>query len=301
MKILIVGSGAIGGFYAGQLHKAGAEISILARSDYEKIKQDGINIESIWGDFNFRPQNIYDDILKAKEKFDFVILTTKVLPEINLKKLIGPAIDKYTSIALIQNGIFIEDEVVKNFPNNHIVSVIAFIASERVSSGFIKHTDSGKLTFGEFNLPNQNKTHALIELFQKNRVPCFTVDDIQYERWKKLVWNASFNPISVVAGQLDSKQILDNILLKNLIKSVMMEVIFLAKLDGYEISEEFVDKTISDTHSRKTPSRTSTLIDFQAGKPLEFEAILGNAIRFAKEKSVKVPYMETLYALISGY
>ncbi len=301
MKILIVGTGAIGGFYAGMLFKAGSEISILAKSDFEKIKKDGIAIESIWGDFKFMPKNIYRNISECKEKFDFIIIATKVLPEISLQSLIGQVVDEKTSIVLIQNGIFIEDDVVKIFPNNHLLSVIAFIASERVASGLIKHSDSGKLTFGEYHLPDLNKTKSLIALFEKSNVPCFLVEDIQFERWKKLVWNAAFNPISVVAGGLDSKEILDNPYLEKLVKNVMMEVVLLAKLQNYEISKEFVEKTISDTKNRKIPSRTSMLIDFEAGNKMEFEAILGNALRFAKLKMVEVPYIETLYALISNY
>jgi 2-dehydropantoate 2-reductase len=300
MKILIVGTGAIGGFYAGKLHQAGVEISILARGDYAKIKADGIKIESIWGDFNFKPKNIYKNIDECQEKFDFVIVTTKVLPEISLKNLIAPALDDNSSIVLIQNGIFIEEAVIKDFPNHHLISVIAFIASERMASGVIKHSDSGKLTFGEYHKPNPNKTAILINLFEKSKVPCFLVADIQFERWKKLIWNAAFNPISVVAGRLDSKEILDNLLLKNLVRNVMLEVKTLAKAQGYEIELDFIEKTISDTHARATPSRTSTLIDFEAGKPLEIEAILGNSLRFAQTKSLNVPYMEALYALISG-
>ncbi len=298
MKILIVGTGAIGGFYAGQLRRAGADVAVLARGDYEKIKHDGINIESIWGDFNFHPRVVYGDAKDIKEKFDFVIVTTKVLPEISWLDLIAPALDSHSSIALIQNGIFIEKAVAEVFPQNHLVSVIAFIASERLASGLIKHDNDGKLTFGEYQNSNPQKTQKLIDLFAKAQVPCFSVNDIQFERWKKLVWNASFNPISVLAGALDTKKILDNPHLKNLVKNVMLEVALLAKAQGYDIPLEFIEKNINDTEARKVPSRSSMLIDFEAGRAMEVEAILGNAVRFAQKNKLQIPHMETLYALI---
>jgi 2-dehydropantoate 2-reductase len=299
MKILIIGAGAIGGLYAGKLSQAGAEVSVICRSDYEKVKRDGIRVESIWGDFKFIPKNVYANSSEVKEKFDFVIVTTKVLPEISLKELISPALDSNSSIALIQNGIFIEKEVAKIFPNSHLASIIAFVATEKTAAGLIKHTDNGKLTFGEYSHANPSKTKALIDLFSSSKVPCFLAEDIQLERWKKLLWNASFNPISVLAGGLDTKEMLDNPQITDLIKNVMCEVALLAKTQGYEISEELIDKTIQDTKNRAIPARSSMLIDFEAKKPLEFEAILGNALRFAKEKHVTTPYISTLYALIS--
>jgi len=299
MKILIIGAGAIGGLYAGKLSQAKAEVSVICRSDYEKVKQGGIKIESIWGDFQFMPKNVYKNSGEIKEKFDFVIVATKVLPEISLKDLISPALDNKSSIALIQNGIFIEKEVTKIFPNHHLVSVIAFVASEKTAAGLIKHTDNGKLTFGEYNHANPSKTKALIDLFTEASVPCFTSDDIQFERWKKLVWNASFNPISVLAGGIDTKQMLDNPNLTKLVKNVMLEVALLAKAQGYEIAEKFLDETILATKSRVTASRSSMLIDFEAKRSMEVEAILGNTLRFAEEKSVAIPYISTLYALLS--
>lgn len=126
-------------------------------------------------------------------------------------------------------------------------------------------------------------------------MPCVLSQDIQFDRWKKLLWNASFNPISVVEGELDTKQILDDPRLKSLVRNVMFEVKTLAKTQGYEISEELIEQTIDSTAARSVPSITSMLLDFKARRKMEIEAILGNSLRFASEKNVDLPLMQNLY------
>lgn len=299
-KIIVIGTGAIGGLYGAKLAQAGAEVSVLCRSDYEIVKKNGIEIKSHWGDFHFTPKNVLQDLRDYHEKADFILVATKVLPEISLSSLLASALHSQASIVLIQNGIFIEKPLAAVFPNHHLISAIAFVDVVREMSGIVKHAGDGKLTIADFSNPNPQKTAKLISLWQQVGVNCNLVENIQPERWKKLLWNASFNPISVLAGRLNTKEILDNILLKNLVREVMKEVSLLAKAEGYEISDDLIERTIETTHARKIPAKTSMLLDFEANRKMEVEAILGNTIRFAEEKNITTPHLTTLYALFSG-
>lgn len=304
-EILVIGTGAIGALYAAKLSESGTRVSVICRSDYDKVKQDGFDIKSCWGDLNFKPQDVFSDVGQYKDKYkkspDFILVATKVLPEISIPDIISPIIGENTAIIMIQNGIFIEDSISQAFPNNHLISTIAFVDVIRSGLGSIIHAGDGKLTFGSYKNDNSSKIKRLIDLFEKVNVPCVLVKDIQMERWKKLLWNASFNPISVIAGGLNTKEMLDNDLIKDLIRSVMREVIILAKSDGYEIPESFMEDNIASTYARRTPSRTSMLLDFEAGRNMEVDAILGNTINFAKNKSISIPYISSLYSLISCY
>lgn len=299
-KILVVGVGAIGGLYAAKLAQGGAEVSVVCRSDYEEVKQGGIAIKSYWGDFNFKPAQVLRDVKDFKGEADFIIIATKALPEISLPKLIAPAVRKNTTIAIIQNGIFIEKDLAKAFPSNQLLSVIAFVGVRKEKPAFVEHDAEGRLTIGEYQNPDAPKTKILFDILISAGVPCVLSADIQLDRWKKLLWNASFNPISVAAGGLDTKEILDDEKLHEKVKNVMREVAILAKAQGYEISEELMDQTIDVTYKRKVPAITSMLLDFRSKRKMEIEAILGNALNFAKEKSLHLPLMENLYQKIVG-
>lgn len=294
-KILVIGLGAVGCLYAAKLQQAGAQVAVVCRSNFEEVKARGIEVKSIWGDFIFQPNQVLKNCEEYVGEADFIIAATKIVQGLNLPQMIASAVSKNTTIALIQNGIFIEDEMARAFPNNHLLSVIAFVDVIRDSLNSITHAGDGKLTIGEFLNPNPQKTQQLAGLFTKAAVPVILSADIQFDRWKKLLWNASFNPISVVCGNLDTKQILDNLELKRLVRAVMLEVKGLAKLQGYEIEEQLIDQMIASTNARKTPAITSMLVDYRAHRPMEGEAILGNALHFAAKNNAKAPLIEDLY------
>ena len=97
-----------------------------------------------------------------------------------------------------------------------------------------------------------------------------------------------------------SKEMLDDPEIKFWIRDAMLEVQLLAKADGYEISDDFIEDTIDATAARKNPALTSMLLDFKAGRKMELEAILGNALKFAAEKNVNLPLMQDHYRSLSS-
>jgi 2-dehydropantoate 2-reductase len=296
-KFLIIGAGAIGSFYGGKLAQAGAEVSTISRSDFDVVKKNGIEVKSCLGDFHFSPQKVLRDVGDYDEKPDFILVATKVLPEISVPDLIRPALAPYTSIILLQNGIHIENEIAKSFPQHHLISALAFVCVSKIAAGKIHHQDYGRLIVGDFPRGISAKSLELVELWRKSGLPVESSENIQTERWKKLVWNAAFNPISVLFGGLDTKEILENEEAKNLVENVMREVCILAEIDGCKLPENIVEKNIEMTQ-KMMPYKTSMLLDFEAKRRMEVEAILGNAVRFAKIKNIAVPHLAKVYALL---
>lgn len=299
-KILIIGTGAIGGLYGAKLAQAGAEVAVLCRSDYETVKKYGIAIQSHWGDFHFTPQKVLRDLRDYQEQADFILVATKVLPEISVPDLIAPVLAPNSSIVLMQNGINIEKPVAAAFPDHHLISAIAFVCVQKIGAGIVDHQDYGRLIIGDFGAGVSTKTLQLIDLWKKAGVPCEPSENIQLERWKKLVWNGSFNPISVLSGGADTGKILNIPAAKNLVQNVMKEVCALAEADGCKLPEDVIAKNIEATEKMK-PYKTSMLLDFEAGRKMEVEAILGNAISFANQSSIAVPYLSSLHGLLSCY
>ena len=111
------------------------------------------------------------------------------------------------------------------------------------------------------------------------------------------MWNAPFNPISVLGGGIDTKAILENQESIKLVRDVMEEVISIAHKSGYDLSESLIEKNIEDTIKMK-PYKTSMLLDYENKRPLEVEVILGNAVRIARRVNLHVPKLESLYALL---
>ena len=296
-RILVVGTGAIGGFYGGKLAQAGASVSTLCRSDYETVKSEGIRVTSTFGDFHFTPEKVIRDLKEYGSPPDYVLVGLKVLPEINTADIIKEVVGSNTAIVLLQNGAEIEEPVARAFPNNEIISGLAFICVTRTDPGHIDHVDFGRLVIGRFPAGKSDKIDLLAALFNDSGVPCTVSEDVVTDRWRKLVWNAPFNPISVLAGGADTKTMVDNPESLELARQVMEEVCKIAEVVGHPLSAGVVEENIEGTR-RMAPYKSSMLVDFEAGRPMEVEAILGNGIRAAKRHNLAVPYMESLYGLL---
>jgi len=299
-KILVIGVGAVGSFYGAKLANAGAEVSIWCRSDYDFIKKNGIKIESYMGDFHFSPHKVLRNLEKADDEFDYILIATKALPSIDICELIKNILQPKTKIILIQNGIHIEKNIAQSFPNNELISAIAFIASSRKSTGVIHHQAYGKITIGTYDNKASDAVRFLANLWQSSGVEAEVSDNILLERWKKLVWNGPFNPLSVILRGKNTLEILNNDLAMNLVKNIMKEICELAKADNCELPADVIEKNIVVT-IKMNPYKTSMLLDFEAGRQMEVEAILGNAVKFAQSKSILIPYLSTIYAILANY
>ncbi len=295
-KALIIGAGAIGVFYGSLLAKAGAEVAVVCRSEYEHVKQHGFFIDSReLGSWTFTPSQVLKNTAEYVGAADYILLCTKVIPPVDRVALIRPVVTADTAIVFIQNGVEIEQEIVSAFPGNEIISGLAYICCNQIRNGEILHLAYGRLTLG--NLPGyvSNKTTELCDLIRQSGIECIATRNIVTERWKKCVWNAPFNPLSVLSGGLSTLDILHS--QEAFVRNIMLDICRIAKAAGYQLPEDIIDINIKNTYAMP-PYKTSMLLDFENGHPMETEAILGNAVRVAKQAGISSPYLDSVYALM---
>lgn len=298
IKVLIVGTGAIGGFHGALLARQGADVSVVCRSDYEQVKRHGIEIEShSLGNWNFRPSQVLKNASEYQGTADYVFLCTKFIPGLDRVNLIRDAVSPETSIVFIQNGVEIEQEMVDAFPHNEVISGLAFICSNRVQPGKVAHLAYGRLALGNPSKNNdiRDKTRLLCDLFNQSGIECIAAENIVTARWQKCVWNAPFNPLSVLSGGLSTRDILES--QEIFVRSIMQEVCSIASAAGHPLPENIIDINIDSTYDMP-PYKTSMLLDFEKGQPMETEAILGNTVRAGKRLEIDCPHLESVYALM---
>ncbi len=294
-KILIIGAGAIGSFYGSLLAKTEHEVSVVARSDYDFVAENGINIESTLGHWIFNPCHVVKTVADYPEQADFVVICTKVTDEVNRIELMRGAIGPDTVIVLIQNGINIEADIAKAFPDNLLISGLAFICVTRIKPGSIQHTAYGRLIVGNYPQGVTDKTYQFATLFEDSGIDCKTTDNVVTARWQKTVWNAPFNPLSVLSDGLDTHTMLNT--QEPYIRAIMSEVAAIAKALGHPLRADIVDLNIESTR-QMDPYKTSMLLDFEHGRTMEIESILGNAVRAAQNTGIPTPYLSSLYSLM---
>lgn len=296
-SILIVGAGAVGALFGSALARQGAQVSVVCRSDFDIVKREGYDIVSpLLGNHRFHPQQVCREVADCPTPPDYLILTVKVLADVDRAALIRPAVGPQTVIVLIENGIDIEAEIAAAFPDNELLSGLAIVSVGRGGPGKINHQSLGSLNLGRYPGGASPAADRLAALFNASGIGCKVTDNVASARWKKAVWNATFNPISIMGGVLDTAVILGTEDSRGLVRAAMAEVCAVASGAGHPLHPKLPDQLIAGT--REIPAyKTSMALDYENGRPMEIEAILGNTVRAARKYGVVTPILDTLYAL----
>lgn len=310
MKITIVGCGAVGCFYGAKLYRAGFNVDFLVRSDYSAIKENGIFIKSVDGDFQIKPVCATEPSLLGIA--DLVIIGLKTTANNRYRELIAPLTGENTLILTLQNGLGNEDLLAKIFGGERILGGHCFVCLNRIAPGVINHIAHGRIVIGEYNRRPQNRTYQIASFFKKAGIQCDVVDNLEKAHWEKLVWNIPFNGLGVagVAG-LDAiltgklpqnanfgKTLTTDILLKDknweqLLRELMREVIAVGNAKGLGIDPNFENEQIERTRLMGA-YKASTLLDFELNRPLELESMFLEPLRQAQQMGVKTPRLKAL-------
>ena len=292
-RIAIVGAGAIGLYYGGKLAHFGRDVHFLVRSDYETIRKHGLRIRSKTENIhvpNVRVWRSTDEIGSS----DLVIVAVKTTANSQLPALIAPLLGEKTMILTLQNGLGNEEFLAGDFGAERILGGLCYICLSRTEPGVLRRFDAGRLTIGEFAGLPKPRTHDIAWEFKRCGVLCGVSGDLARERWRKLVWNIAFNGLTISAGGIDTASVLANDTLRQQALALMNETIAIARACGHEISTAFGLDQIRRTAAMGA-YRPSTLLDLEAGKPLEIDAIWGEALRRGRAAGVETPQLEQLY------
>jgi len=317
-EVLIFGAGAVGAFYGSRLAQAGAKVSCVCRSNYAAVKATGFQVTSPqYGAYKWMPTRTFanpDEARKSGVRWNYVVVSTKALPDVSddsqqLEGLVGDG----TAMVLIQNGLGVEEPYKKRFPKATVLSAVTVVSAAQPEHGVIAHNRWTRITVGPY-LPDDSTPEmreaatglndAFVKLLNDGGVKdalVYTHAKLQLVRWHKIAINASMNPSSVLSGgSTNAEMALDDELYMHL-KGVMDEVLETApKVLGTPFPPDFAttEAILKSTRKNTSGSRPSMWGDWEAGKKMELEVILGNPIRIARQHGYEMPRLQTLYALL---
>ena len=276
MKIAIVGSGSVGTYYGAKLAHGGNDVHFLMRGDLSEIRRDGIFVRGKGENFRVAKVNCYNSTQEIGP-CDLAIVALKATSTADLVDLVPPLLKESTMLLTLQNGLGNEEFLAEHFGAERVLGGLCFIAVDRHSKSEVERYAYGHVVLGEFNRVSQPRTREVAAEFS---------------------WNIPFNGLSIVAGRIDTATIVADKNLRQLTISLMNEVITAANKCGYALPNDAWQEHIkrSETMSGYKPS---TLQDWEAGKPLEIEAIWGEPVRRAAACSGKMPLTETIYLLLN--
>jgi len=296
MKIGIFGTGAIGGFYGGILAKNGADVVFIARGRIlEAIKERGLTIKSFrHGHFTLKVNAIENP--KEAGKVDVVLLCVKSYDTEGVAPLILPMLREGSVVISVQNGIENEEILSRVLGRERVLGATAFIGVYVESPGTVVHQAAGLLEIGELSGKATERVKKIVDFLKSRGIEARVSKDINYALWKKLLWNVSFNPYSVMT-RATVGQMIEVPEVREVLKRLMEEAILVAKAYNVNLEKGIIDDYLNPSEDLIN-YKTSMLLDFERGKTLEIEGITGALIRKANMKGIDIPYNKCVYATV---
>ena len=293
MRYGIIGVGAIGGFYGSKLAYSGLDVHFLSHSDYQFVKEHGMQVDSCDGSFHLDHINVYQHATDMP-KCDVVIVGLKTTNNRLLPELLTPLLHPKTVVVLIQNGIGVEADVQQMFPETALVAGLAFICSAKTEPGRVNHQCYGSINLGNYSCKDETLFQSILHDFREAGIQAASVS-YEEARWKKAVWNMPFNGMTV-ALNTQTDLLLKNPSTRQLIRDQMMEVVGAARHLGVTgLDEAFVDKMIETTDAM-TPYSPSMKLDYDFHRPMEIYYIYSRPIEIAQKAGFPMPKLELLEA-----
>ena len=293
LRIAVVGAGAIGSFYGGKLAVGGRDVHFLVRGGFDQIKRSGIRIRGRKENFHVADARVYRTPTEIGP-CDLVLIALKATNNDAMLELIPPLLHRGTILLTLQNGLGNVEFLAQHFGAERVMGGLCFICLNRVSPGLIEHLDHGRLNLGELAGVAKERTHNLARQFGQCGVECRVVENLIEEHWHKLVWNIPFNGLTIAAGRITTADILHDHSLRSEAIALMNEVVVGAKCCGYNLPMDVILEQIKRTETIGA-YKPSTLLDFEAGRALEIEAIWGEPLRRAQAHGAAMPRLEKLY------
>ena len=312
MRFVIAGAGAIGGYIGARLAKAGADVVLFARGPHLRAMQErGLRVVSPDGDFEVRPAVTGD--LATIGTADVVFLGVKahgltVLAP-GLRQLYTPD----TVVVSTQNGIpwwYFQGHggeldglrlervdpggvIAESIEPERVVGSLAYFATDIAEPGVIHHTEGNKLSLGEPNSTRSERTKAIADALIAAGLRCPVTTRFRHEIWVKLLGNVAFNPISAVTGGT-LEQLVRHAETAALVRDMMTETEAVAGKLGIELSIS-IDQRMAGAE-KVGAHKTSMLQDYEAGRPMELEAVVGAVVELGSRLGVSMPATRAMYA-----
>jgi 2-dehydropantoate 2-reductase len=295
MKILIFGTGGVGGYFGGRLARAGEDVVFIARGEHLRaISASGLRVDSSDGDFVIYPAKATNDVGEIGE-VDLVILGVKAWQVPEAARAIKPIVGANTTVLPLQNGVEAVSQLVNELGAENVIGGLCRIVSYVVGPGHIRHAGfEPSIIIGELDNRHTDRIARIEQVFKHADLNISIANDIQVALWTKFLFIASFSGVGAMANapagvlRSDPKW-------RAQMLSAMNEIYTLAHARGIKLPPDSIDRVMSSVDGLPEDATSSMQRDIAAGKPSELEAQNGAIVRMAREVGVEVPTHELIY------
>jgi 2-dehydropantoate 2-reductase len=300
LKIAIMGSGGIGGYYGARLQAGGSDVTFIARgAQLKAMQQNGIALEG--------EKSLHLPRVKATDdpatigKVDMVIFSVKLRDTESAGRQILPLIGPDTGIISLQNGVQKDDILAPIVGREHLLGGAAYIGVSIARPGVIRKAGTmERLAFGEFDNKVSNRASAFFDACKASDVKADIPPDISLELWQKFVVIVTMSSITS-AMRSTIGPIRANPYARGFALDLMKEVVAVGHAQGVALEADFAEKRFAHIDGMSPDMRASMSLDLELGRPLELPWLAGAVVDLGAQKGVPTPCCRAVRDILALY
>jgi 2-dehydropantoate 2-reductase len=297
MRIAIVGTGGVGGYFGAKLALGGNDVTFIARGEHlETIKNKGLRIKGVSEDFQVYPVKATDHIEEAGI-VDLVILGVKAWQVKEIAKDLRLLVKPGTAVIPLQNGVLASEELKIDLDSENVIGGLCRIMSKIEAPGVINHFGiDPSIVFGELDNKKTERVLRIKEVFDQSGIDSKIADNIQSDLWKKFITICVSGLLAVSRSTYGELRELKET--RQMMHDLMYEIYLLSQRAGIKINPDFVEKSIGFIDTVPYESTSSLTRDVWEGKPSEIEYQNGTVIKLGKTYGMETPLNRFVYNCI---
>ncbi|USK31278.1 ketopantoate reductase family protein (plasmid) [Bacillus sp. CMF21] len=300
MKVLVVGAGAVGGYFGTRLVESGVDVTFLVRKNKQLlIKENGVKVQSIHGNVNILPKTI--TVSYPPEDYDVILVSTKSYHIDSAVEDFKRFVGKNTVIIPLLNGISHLDILSNAFPNNNVMGGLCFIESTTNEENVIVQTSpSHDLVFGELSGETSDRVKYIKKVFSNTKASIRTSDSIISEMWAKYFFIACFSGITTLFRSSIGfiREDKDDL---GIINKLINEIGLIMKAHEVPLPNNIKENQLMKIMVIPGTMKSSMLRDMERRTQIEGEHIHGYLLNLANKYHLDTPLLKIIYFNLQAY
>jgi len=300
MRIVVMGAGAVGGYFGGLLANQGENVVLIARGAHgDAIAENGLQIDSHWGDFNVKA-DVTDDPSTVGE-VDLILHCIKLYSNAEAFPTMKPMVGENTTILTIQNGATAGEILGEAFGAEHVLQGATYIETGIAGPGHIHQSGStAMIEFGETDGSTTERTETIRKLFDRQGMQIKVSEDIVSTLWTKMVAVGAIGS-GMAASRASFVEILASPHGEHTVRTTMEEIVAVGRSQGITFPPRCVESKMADAIAEAEETQASLQYDLDNGSPLELDDILGAVVNIGREAGVPVPASAALVSVLDKF
>jgi 2-dehydropantoate 2-reductase len=296
MKIAMMGSGGVGGYYGARLAQSGNQVTFIARGKHaEAMRKSGLRVRSELGDAHLSPLRVVENPAEAGVQ-DLVVVAVKLWDSESAAQALGPMIGAQTIAVSLQNGVDKDEVLAQHAGREHVIGGVTHIGAVIAEPGVIAHTGKmARVTLGELDGSRSARVERVAEAFRKAGVETVISDDIRRSTWEKFVLLTALSGMTALTRK-PVGAVREHPATRAMLLDALRETAEVARAEGAKLEENFPQKQLQAIDAFPPPMLSSMAQDLLRGNRLELDWLSGAVVRRGEKRGIATPAHRAIYA-----